>query len=345
MSQLELRQRYVKLRRTLERCGMDVAVSDLKARFKEWLPHRDKARLRGELWTCHSKGARPLHAFLRELLGQVRTAVQPPRANRRGTTTETQTKDAEATAQQPPAPASLGRTKGRDGSGDTAKEEACKRAARDALVLFHGGPATTCVTDTMMTKVPGALGEALDEVARCYEATGRTVFAQRLKELRWPMIYGPCLRRHWFAAAEEVLRAITDAPAAAADTTPADAQGATAQAVPAKMLLSWGDIIQAVDLKNTSEWRRRLTRLAKNKELPITLAKKRGGQPRANRVKLLEAWNKLADADAIAEATQTTRMETPSAGGRVFDGRHPVGHVKPDHRATGHVARHDKRSQ
>ena len=83
-----------------------------------------------------------------------------------------------------------------------------------------------------------------------------------------------------FALAASVEKGVTDAPPA------------TESERPMEYLLSWREILDCLKLKNNKETRNRVTRLSKEHDGPIIIPGQ-GGQPKAERQKLIEWWNRL----------------------------------------------------
>lgn len=132
----------------------------------------------------------------------------------------------------------------------------------------------------------------------------------------------------------------TIVPAAVSTAPVAPAQSVTAPA-PVQWLFSWAEILEALGRKNTESEKRRVARLNRSWGGPIQMPDKRGGQPKADKEKLLLWWNALSDTVASKKATSETKLENPSAkpGGRLYDGTVGFGQVKADQKSTGHLSR------
>jgi hypothetical protein len=115
------------------------------------------------------------------------------------------------------------------------------------------------------------------------------------------------------------------------------AQAPAPQHTPNQYLMSWREILDALEMKNNPENQRRVREANQRFEGPIALPKK-GGQPRVNKATLLTWWNRLEIkfmTQGEGNNTQAT-VEAQHAYGR-------EGTVVPD--ISGHVLkRHGKKA-
>ncbi len=82
-------------------------------------------------------------------------------------------------------------------------------------------------------------------------------------------------------------------------------------------LTSWRSIVLALGLKNTTEEKRKVRKLAERSAGPIVLAAKRGGQPTVERGALVTWWNEL-DSQFGAMADRTSNRQATVQGQYVY---------------------------
>jgi hypothetical protein len=157
------------------------------------------------------------------------------------------------------------------------------------------------------------LDRLLKEADACERCRKELVELSRMVRLRFsPETYAklrllPCpgpwhdqLGFDWQAAVAE-LRLVE---ATAVQAVNAEASGDGTGATPKAYCFGWGEILDAVGEKNTTETRRRLSRLNKLRQGPI-VGSGRGTAPTAERVALVEWWNGLL---LVHEAAENRRQ-------------------------------------
>ena len=109
---------------------------------------------------------------------------------------------------------------------------------------------------------------------------------------------------------------------------------------PRKILSGYKEMAIALGIKANETNTNRLRYAAQNASAPIKLGTK-GVPPKADRDELVAWHNSTLDQIAIQSSGNVkTEKKTGKDGERVFVGKMPVGQVKPNFRASGHLKKH-----